>query len=262
MELTVNRRKVFAATGGRPFDAALPTVIFLHGAGMDHTVWALQTRYFAHHGQGVLAVDLPGHGRSGGSALESIEAIADWLIRLLDKAKIESAAIAGHSMGAFAALDCAARYPARVRALALLGAAPRMPVNPDLLAAAKADDHLAFELVTDWGHGRAGHLGGNVAPGLWVLGGGERLLERARPGVLHGDLLACDGYKDGLARAAGVACPAVLVLGAEDRMTPARAGRKLADAIRRARVIEIPGAGHMMMTEKPDETLDALRTAF
>jgi pimeloyl-ACP methyl ester carboxylesterase len=69
MELTVNRRKVFAATGGRPFDAALPTVIFLHGAGMDHTVWALQTRYFAHHGQGVLAVDLPGHGRSGGSAL-------------------------------------------------------------------------------------------------------------------------------------------------------------------------------------------------
>jgi pimeloyl-ACP methyl ester carboxylesterase len=188
--------------------------------------------------------------------------MADWLVRLMDKAEVASAAIAGHSMGAFAALDCAARHPARVRALALLGAAPRMPVNPDLLAAAKADDHLAFELVTDWGHGRAGHLGGNVAPGLWVLGGGERLLERARPGVLYGDLQACDGYRDGLERAAKVACPCVLVLGLEDRMTPARAGRKLADGIPGARVIEIPGAGHMMMTEKPDETLDALRTAF
>ncbi len=262
MDLTVNRRKVFAATGGRPFEAALPTAIFLHGAGMDHTVWALQTRYFAHHGHGVLAVDLPGHGRSGGQALESVEAIADWLVRLMDKAKVATAAIAGHSLGAFAALDLAARHPARVRALALLGAAPRMPVNPDLLAAAQADDHLAFELVTDWGHGRAGHLGGNVAPGLWVLGGGERLLERSRPGVLYGDLQACDDYRDGLARAAQVACPTLLVLGAEDRMTPARAGRKLAGAIPGARVIEILGAGHMMMTEKPDETLDALRTVF
>ena len=262
MKLLVDDRAVFAATGGRPFDAAPPTILFLHGAGLDHTVWALQTRYFAHHGFGVLALDLPGHGRSAGPALGTIARLADWLTRLMDAAGVGVAAVAGHSMGALIALDCAARHPARVRALALIAAAPAMPVHPDLLAAAEADHHLAFELVTDWGHGRGGHLGGNVAPGLWVMGAGERLLERAAPGVLHGDLSACNDYARGLEAAARIACPATLVLGAEDRMTPASAGRKLAAAIPGARVIEISGAGHMMMSETPDQTLDALKTAF
>jgi len=79
MEITVDAKRVFAATGGKPFDAGLPCVVFLHGAGMDHTVWALQTRYFAWHGYGVLAVDLPGHGKSEGPALKTIGEMADWV---------------------------------------------------------------------------------------------------------------------------------------------------------------------------------------
>ena len=260
MELTVDGRSVFAATGGRDFDPALPAVVFVHGAGMDRTVWALQTRFFAYHGRGVLAVDLPGHGRSEGPALAAIAEIADWLTRLMDAAGLAQAALAGHSMGALAALDCAARHPDRVRALALLGAAPRMPVHPDLLAAAEADDHLAFELVTDWAHGDSGHLGGARAPGLWLMGGGERLLERAAPGVLYRGLAACNAYEDAPARAAAVTCPTLLVLGSDDRMTPARAGRKLAEAIPGARVELVADSGHMLMTEKPDQTLDALKT--
>jgi pimeloyl-ACP methyl ester carboxylesterase len=262
MELTVDGRSVFAATGGRGFDPALPALIFIHGAGMDHTVWALQTRFFAYRGRGVLAVDLPGHGRSEGPALDSIAGIADWLVRLMDAAGLARAALAGHSMGALAALDCAARHAGRVRALALLGVAPKMPVHPDLLSAAEADDHLAFDLVTDWAHGDSGHLGGARAPGLWLMGGGERLLERSAPGVLYRDLAACNAYRDAPARAAAVACPTLLVLGAADRMTPARAGRKLAEAIAGARLEEIPDCGHMMMTEKPDQTLDALKTVL
>jgi pimeloyl-ACP methyl ester carboxylesterase len=262
MQLTVDGRIVFAATGGRDFDPALPTVIFVHGAGMDRTVWTLQTRFFAYHGRGVLALDLPGHGRSEGPALDSIAAIADWLPRLMAAAGIERAALAGHSMGALAALDCAARHGDRVAALALLGVAPSMPVHPDLLGAAEADDHLAFELVNSWAHGDSGHLGGARAPGLWLMGGGERLLERSAPGVLHRDLVACSAYRDGAERAAAVACPTLLVLGADDRMTPAKAGRKLAAAIEGARVEVIPDCGHMMMTEKPDQTLDALMTIF
>ena len=73
MALTVADRRAYAATGGKAFDAVQPTIAFLHGGGMDHTVWALQTRWFAHHGRNVLALDLPGHGRSEGPALQAAE---------------------------------------------------------------------------------------------------------------------------------------------------------------------------------------------
>jgi len=261
MDFTVDGKAVFAATGGRPFDAGLPGVVFLHGGGMDHSVWALQTRYFAHHGRTVLALDFPGHGRSAGPPLDSIAAMAAWLGRFLDAAGVGPVAVAGHSMGALVALAAGAELGPRIRALALLGAAPRMPVHPELLAAAKADAHLAVELVTSWGHGTSGHLGGNLAPGLWLMGGAERVLERAAPGVLHNDLAACDAY-DGAEAAARIACPCQVVIGTLDRMTPATAGRKLAGMIAGARVATIPGCGHMMMLEKPDETLDALRSVL
>lgn len=259
MELRVRDRAAFAATGGRPFDPALPTVVFVHGAGMDHTVWALQSRYLAHHGRGVLAVNLPGHGRSDGPPLTTIEDMADWLAEVLEAAGVESAAFIGHSMGAIAALSCAARHPDRVRALLLLGSAPAMPVHPDLLAAAKADAHDAIDMVNAWAHGGAAHRGGHPLSGTWLIGGGNRLLERAAPGVLHADLAACNAYADGLADAAKVACPTLVVMGQGDRMTPAKAGAKLVEAIAGARGQVIPGAGHMMMTEQPDATLDAIK---
>jgi pimeloyl-ACP methyl ester carboxylesterase len=163
-------------------------------------------------------------------------------------------------MGALVALQAAAQHPQRLRALALLGAAPAMPVHPDLLAAAEADDHAAFELMTSWGFGPAGQFGGARVPGSWLMGGGERLLERVRPGVLSADLAACNAYAEGLDAAAKVACPTAVIMGSDDRMTPARAGAKLAEAIPGARPITIPACGHMMLAEKPDETLDALKT--
>jgi len=262
MELTVAGARVHAATGGHAFDPERPLVVFLHGAGMDHTVWALPARYFAHRGRAVLAVDLPGHGKSEGEALTSIAAMADWVAALLDAVDVGTAALAGHSMGALAALEAAARHAGRLRALALLGAAPKMPVHPDLLAAAAANEHAAFELMTSWGFGPAGQLGGARVPGSWLMGGGERLLERVRPGVLSADLAACNAYAEGMASAAKVECPAAVIMGSDDRMTPARAGAKLAAAIPGARAITIPACGHMLLAEKPDETLDALKTVL
>ena len=100
MKLTVNGRAVFATTGGTDFDPARPAVVFLHGAGFDRTVWRLQTRWFAHHGRSVLAIDFPAHGWSEGPALDSIAAMADWTAALLDAAGLKQAALVGHSMGA------------------------------------------------------------------------------------------------------------------------------------------------------------------
>ena len=259
MEITLDGLMVHASTGGQPFDPEKPAIVFLHGAGMDHTVWALQSRYFAHRGYSVLALDLPGHGRSEGKALTSITDWADWTARLIEAAGLEQAALVGHSMGALIALTTAARHPGKVRALALLGVAPLMPVHPDLLAAAEANDRQAAALISSWGFGPTGHLGGARLPGLYLLWGGERLLERARPGSLFADLSACNAFEEAASLAPKIACPAMLVLGALDKMTPAKAGLKLAEAIPGAQSAVLPGAGHMMMLEKPDETLEALK---
>jgi pimeloyl-ACP methyl ester carboxylesterase len=259
VQLEVDGARVFAATGGRAFARAQPAVLFIHGAGMDHTVWALQARYVAHHGRSVLAVDLPGHGRSGGNALAAIAEMATWVGRLLDAAEVSAAALVGHSMGALIALEAAARRPAQVRSLALLGVAARMPVHPELQAAAAANQRVAPELVTSWAHGRAGHQGGNPAPGLWIMGGALSLLERAPPGVLATDLKACNDYAGALATAARVSCPTLFLLGGADRMTPPAGARPLAEAIAGARTIVLADAGHMLMSERPNAVIDALK---
>lgn len=258
MDLTVDGKRAHAATGGRDFDPASPAVIFVHGAGMDHTVWALQTRYFAHRGRSVLAVDLPGHGRSEGPALDTVPAMADWLAALVEAAGVKNTALVGHSMGSLAALDCAARHAGCVRALALLGTGPTMPVHPDLLAAAEADDPAAWDAITVWGYSRTAQIGLDRAPGLWMVGGGLRLLERAAPGVLYTDLRACNAYDSAESLAGQVGCPVRLILGERDRMTPPKRGQALARLIPQAETIVLPGCGHMMMAEQPDAVLDAL----
>ncbi|MEQ9641225.1 MAG: alpha/beta hydrolase [Alphaproteobacteria bacterium] len=262
MELQVRGKSVYAATGGKPFDASLPVVLFIHGAAFDHATWKLQTRYFAWHDHAVLAVDLPGHGRSEGPLIETVAGMADWACELLDTAGVKAAMVVGHSMGALVALDMAARHPDRVSKLGLCGCAAKMPVNDTLLGAAKANDHAALEMVTSWGTGRAARTGGNRVPGTWLRGGGLRQLERAAPGVMFNDMNACNAFADGPARAADVKCPTVVIAGGGDLMTPAKAGKALADAIAGATCVVIPGAGHMMMDETPDETLDALIAAF
>ena len=259
MQFEVDGKTVFAATGGKPFDPAQPAILFIHGAAMDHTAWVLQTRYFAWHGSSVAAVDLPGHGRSEGPPLAHIEAMADWTVAALDALGARDAALAGHSMGALVALDAAARYPDKVRALALLGASVPMTVTDALLNAAEANDHLAMDMVNAWGHGHRAHLGGHRMPGLWLMRGGLRLLESAANGVLYTDMSAANTYSGGEAAATAVACPTLVVCGARDLMTPAKAGRGLAEKIPGAETVILPGIGHMMMEEAPDETLDALR---
>ncbi len=260
MRLAVDDAEVYAYTGSRTWLDAQPTVLFVHGAAHDHSVWALQSRYFAHHGFNALAIDLPGHGRSAGAALATIEAIADWLPRVLDAANVRAAAIVGHSMGSLATLECAARHPDRVRKIALLGPAVPMRVSDALLNAARANDHVAFELINDWSHSAAKQLGGNRVPGMWMTGAAMRLMERSAPGVLHADLQACHTYAagTGLASATRVRCPALVLLGARDAMAPAKGAQAAIAAMPDTRVVTLPDTGHAMMAEQPDAVLDAL----
>jgi pimeloyl-ACP methyl ester carboxylesterase len=259
MRLSVNGIETFIGTGGRDFDPSLPAIVFLHGAGMDRSAWALHSRWFAHHGFAVLAPDFPGHGLSQGAPLTSIADMADWTAALVATAGISQARLIGHSMGSLVALETAARHPGKVSGLALIGTSAAMAVGPDLLKAAEANDHAAVDMVSIWGLGYQAELGGSLAPGLWMHGGAQRVLEATRPGVLFADLSACNAYQNALSAAAQIKVPTTLVLGERDMMTPAKAGKALAAAIPNARTIVMAGAGHMMMAERPDQLLTALQ---
>lgn len=272
MDIEYRGRRVRLATGGRPVDGDEPLVVLVHGAGMDRTVWQLQTRWLAHHGRRAAAVDLPGHGASEGPPLTSIGELADWLAGLVETLDPGGASLVGHSMGSLVALETAARHPGAVQRLVLMGVAASMPVHPDLLAAARADDPLAARLITSWGLAVPSRLGGHPTPGLWMSGGSTALLARAPGGVLGADLAACDAHGTGAVDAAGaVACPVTLVLGRDDKMTPVRAAGPLVDALTAAAsdagidpptVVVVEGAGHMMMLEDPAAVRRALDEAL
>ena len=258
MQLTINGADVFIVTGGKAFDPSLPTVAFLHGAGMDHTAWALHDRWFAHHGHNVLAPDLPGHGRSVGKPLPTIADMADWTAALLDAAGASSARLIGHSMGSLIALEMAARHPAKVSSLALIGTAAAMTVGPDLLKAAGANHRAAIDMVSIWGLGHQAELGGSLAPGLWMHGGAQRVLEQCRDGVLFNDLAACNSYDGGDNAAAAVRCPTLFIFGANDVMTPPKSAVRLASAIPQAQSVTL-ASGHALMSEQADAVSEALQ---
>ncbi|HEX8478054.1 MAG TPA: alpha/beta hydrolase [Telluria sp.] len=261
MIVTVQGFDAYFYTGGKPLDQALPTVVFIHGAQNDHSVWALQTRYLAHHGFCVLAVDLPGHGRSKGAALPTVEAMAAWLLAVLDAAGVTKAVLAGHSMGSLIALEAARQAPDRVAGLALLGTTYPMKVADALLGTARDDEPRAIDMVNIWSHSSIAHKPSAPAPGFYVMNGARRLMQRMsaiNPDQLFfTDFSACNNYANGMAAAASVTCPTLFVFGTKDAMTPARSTRVLTGAIAHGKVVMVD-AGHQMMAEAPDAVLDAL----
>ena len=267
MLLTIDKHSVYAYTGGKAFDTAKPVVVFIHGAQNDHSVWILQSRYLAHHGYAVLALDLPGHGKSDGAALGSVEAMADWLIALLNALHIESAALIGHSMGSLVALETAFRCaanggPDRITRIALCATAYPMKVSDALLDAARHDEPRAIEMISIWAHSTAhggySHKPSNPGPGFGLIWGARRLMQRQAPGVLLTDFSACNAYANGAEAATAVTCPSLFLLGERDAMTFAKSGRALAALVANARMVTLAGAGHALMAEAPDDALDAL----
>lgn len=249
---------MFAYTAAHEIVPAKSTVVFLHGAGLDHSWFGLQSRYFGYHGRNVLALDFPGHGRSDGPPIDSVGGMADWVFAILDSLKIAKASLVGHSMGSLVALEAAARRPERVERIALIGTAYPMKVGEAFLEAARTNDQSAYDMETIWGHAPQVPLGSNPSPGMWMFGDTLARLARLAPGVLHNDLKACNDYGGGLEAAAKVRCPALFILGARDMMTPPKSAEALVHAIKDARSVRIAASGHSLMAEAPDATLDAL----
>lgn len=258
MIVGVDGHDAHASTGGVDHARDDAVVLLIHGAGMDSTVWQLQTRYLAHRGLRAVAVDLPAHGRSGGEPLTSIEEMAEWVARFAKAADVGTLHAVGHSMGTFIALELASRYPALIASLTLCGTAPAMPVHPELLDAAEQDLPRAAALMAAWGHAQPAHVGLNPTPGLWMLGGARALVENGRPGVLAADFRACMAYTGAEAAAAAATCPATVIIGLGDKMTPPKAGRALAEALEQPRIVELADTGHSMMIENPRAVKQAI----
>lgn len=265
MKLDVQGRSAYAYTGGRPFDASLPAVVFVHGALHDHSAWNLLARWAAHHGHAVLAVDLPGHGFSDGPPLPDVEALAGWLLALLDAAGVQQAALVGHSMGSLIALEAAGRAPERVTRLVMMGTAYPMRVSEALLATAQAEPLRAIDMVNAWSHATHAAKPSFPGPGMWLHGSNRALMRRMQAGcagtnLFHHEFSICDRYRGGEAAAARVPCPVHFVLGRADQMTTMKAASAMAAALK-AQVHEVDG-GHNMMAEQPGPVLAALQRAL
>jgi len=265
MKLQVNAQTVYAYTGGKDFDPTLPCIVFVHGALHDHSVWTLLARWFAHHGHGVLALDLPGHGRSEGQALPSVEALGAWLVQVLDAAGVQQASLVGHSMGSLIALEAAAQAPARAGRLVMVGTAYPMKVSEALLETARTAPLKAMEMVNVFSHSSQASKPSYPGPGAWLHGGNLQLMRRVQAGYTHGNLFehdfrVCDAYAHGLEAAPAVTCPVHFILGERDQMTAPKQSQALAAALK-ATVHRVP-AGHSLMAEAPDPVLNALRTAI
>ena len=262
MYFTVNNAPIYCYTGGKAFDAAKPTAIFIHGVLGDHSVWILQTRYLAHHGWNVLALDLPGHCKSAGQPPASVEAAADFVLALMDAAGLAAAVLIGHSFGSLIALEAAARAPTRVRQLVLVGTAFPMRVSPALLEASVTAPMDALKMVNVFSRATLAPPPSALGPGTWVYGAsmalGRRVLaSNTQTNVFYTGFKACDSYQNGLQAMAAVTCQVLFVLGQVDQMTPPKAAQALVKAAQNARVVYLPG-GHHQMNEAPEEMLAAL----
>ena len=263
MYLQVQNANTYCYTGGKAFDAAKPTVIFIHGVLNDHSVWILQTRYLANHGYNVLALDLPGHCRSAGAPPASVEEAAGFIIALMDAAGVEKAALVGHSFGSLIALEAAARAPQRVSHLVMVGTAYPMKVSPLLLENSISQPMKAIDMVNTFSHSTLAPPPSTLGPGTWLYGGSRALMKRvlasnSSVNVFHTGFKACDDYRNGEAAMAQVQAPTLFVLGRQDQMTPAKAAQSLVSKAANGRVALIE-AGHALMTEEPDGVLFAIR---
>ena len=219
---------------------AHPPLLLVHGAGGNLMHWPGELRRLPEYA--VYALDLPGHGKSGGEGRTSIGAYAEVVRGFADALNLPCFVLAGHSMGGGIALEFALRYPGRLAGLVLVSTGARLPVAPEVMTGILTDPVGTADLLTTWTHG------GRADPNLLRLY--NRRLHEVAPRVFHDDFLACDAF-DRTADVERIRIPALIICGDADQMTPVRFSRDLAAQISGAQLVIVPGAGHMVMLEAP-----------
>lgn len=229
-------------------------VVLLHGAAHDRSVWQALTDGLAHAGITPLALDLPGHGSNPGPALASIEDCARWVLAQVEPLGHKRFILAGHSMGALVALEAAAHASDQLVGLVLLGAAYPMVVSPALLTLALEQPEQAVQKVAQYSHAKQA-VHAREADHALMQQEQHQYAAAGHGNLLHHDLSLCNDYTAGLQSAAQVRSASALLVGSEDRMTPASSSLELQNALR-ARRIDL-ATGHNLMAEDPASVLAA-----
>ena len=238
---------MFVSTGGINFDEQKPTIVLMHGSGLNHIVWSLHENFLSSKGYNVLSVDLPGHGNSEGPSLKSIEKISDWVKSLMDTLNILKISFVGHSQGSLVGIDFASRYSNLISSLVLVAGSHELPVNQDLIDLADAGDEKSVELMMKWGYqGSKAFIGGN--PVKKIINSSREIIE-----VLAVDLKACNNYKNGSESLKKINCSTLCVFGELDKMVPLKTGIKMSKLINNCETKIISNCGHMIIFEKAFE---------
>ena len=223
-----------------PFEPGNPILVMIHGAGGRADLWKNQFRPLKSR-MNLLALDLPGHGKTAEQGKDSIEAYARWVEKVLGDLSPEPVFLLGHSMGGAVVLEAALSCPERLSGIILVGTGARLPVAPAILEG----------LVQQFQHTVDRIIGYAYAPDAdpVLLREGARLMKEAGPGILHGDFLACDRF-DRRQGIPGIHAPCLIVCGEKDMLAPPAFSKKLNASIPGSRLVTVPGAGHMVMIEK------------
>jgi len=259
MYFAVDDLQVFAAAGDAEFDNTKPTLVFLHGSSLDHSFWAAQAEVFAAQDYNVLALDLPGHGRSEGIPLASIESMADWLHAVFDALAIKNISLIAHSQGCLIALEYTSRYPNRIRSISFTASGLATPVNSALLNAAEIDPEAAVDMMLKWGFGPTAHLDHERSPTGSTISMGRAIMLANASCALTADLNACNSYQNGQQAAAAICCPTQVILAENDRMAPHKAGMELVEHLDDPELSIVAESGHMIPLEAPDEIAKLLQ---
>ncbi|PCI05433.1 MAG: alpha/beta hydrolase [Hyphomicrobiales bacterium] len=262
MQFEVNGSKVFASIGGHEHVQGQPWVLFLHGAGNCHLTWTQQVRAFAYNGYNVLAPDMPGHDLSEGEPIQGIEAQAKWLVGVMDVLGIDKAHLVGHSQGGIIALEASVLAPSRITSITFVATAAAIPANPALIKMAEENPEKAFNLMVSWGSGTSAHAHANSVPGVSLIDAGLRVMGLNAPNALATDLSSCADYENGVAAAKNLTCPSLCIFAKEDKMTPVRAGRVLAENLPKNELHILEGAGHTLPLEKPQEVNQLIKNFY
>ncbi len=232
-----------------PHDAG-GNLVLIHGSGCDHATWPAPLRRLP--GAGVYGLDLPGHGRSGGSAQNDVGAYADIVARFVETLNLKRVALFGHSLGGAIAQTLALRNPEWLSAIVLVGTGARLRVAPAILEGLASDDpREAVDLICKWSFG--------PNPPEDEVARVREIFHKTDPLVTHADLSACDRF-DVMDGVGAIAQPTLVICGSQDRLTPEKYGRFLQEQIPDARIAVVPDAGHMMGLENPDAFMAPIRS--
>jgi pimeloyl-ACP methyl ester carboxylesterase len=223
----------------RPFQSSLRNLVFIHGSGADHTSWIHQYTQFKGEFN-IVAVDLPGHGRSGGKGEKDINVYTEWVRKFLDVIGMKKPVLIGHSLGAAICLTFAIKYGADLSAIVPVGGGAKMPVNPLVFEGLKKDPTAVIALAAKFSLAKKHR---EQYSKLLV----ERL-SNVSPKLLHGDFYACDHF-DLATKLSSLKLPTLIICGEEDKMTPRALSEYLRDNVSGAQANFIEDAGHYVMME-------------